>query len=531
LAPDNPLVLAVLAEVYLDTNQYDEALATARQAVEIDPDSMEGHRSLAATYASMQKWEEANDEAQAAYILHPHFAPIMVTKGYFLSLADDAGSQKAVLDIALAQDPGYISALGQLAAYHEKREEYDKALEVCDQIVDLEPEFPDGYECRGDTYLARDVYDDALRNYDLAIDRDVESVGGYFGRGQVFLRQDDCEAARVEFEKVIELRLYSGPARAYVGYTELCEDEYTAAIESFQEAREMNPYYSFSSFGLGLAYLGEERYEDAETQFLAAIELDDDVHTYHLSLGDAQVELEKYDEAEAAYLRAVELEPEEISPYVSLGHFYLDRERYYEAEEQFEQALELDEESAPALVGAGVAYAMQERCCEATRVLNQARELDPDNFVADEIYNQCWDICRRENPPGPQGDPVDEGTAVAMAQNGVIASLGLSGNAAIAQFDTAGDGARVLSVGYLATFDPNTQPTEFANQLNQAVFASVEAFVRADSAPVYLSVEAFAIQGQDVVRQGGRAVHRVDAVDWWNKRISDAAFIGKLYSP
>ncbi len=164
LAPDHPLVLAVLAEVYLDTNQYDEALSTAKQAVEIDPDSMEGHRSLAVVYATMQDWEQANDEAQAAYFLHPHFAPIMVTKSTFLGLADDEKTQKQVLNMALEHAPDYTPVLLQLAGYHRKLEEYDEALELCDQIVDLEPELPGGYVCRGDTYLARDVYDDALRN-------------------------------------------------------------------------------------------------------------------------------------------------------------------------------------------------------------------------------------------------------------------------------------------------------------------------------------------------------------------------------
>jgi Flp pilus assembly protein TadD len=94
-------------------------------------------------------------------------------------------------------------------------------------------------------------------------------------------------------------------------------------------------------------------------------------------------------------IAAIELEPEEADPHLALGNFYLDRDRSYDAEQQFEQASELEAESVQALVGLGVAYAWQERCCEATTLLNQARDLDPDNFVADEVFNQCWDICRR----------------------------------------------------------------------------------------------------------------------------------------
>jgi tetratricopeptide (TPR) repeat protein len=531
LAPDDPLVLAVLAEVYLDTNQYDKALTTAQQAVETDPDLLEARRSLAAVYASIGEVDMAKDEIHAAYLLHSHFAPIVVYKGSYYGLDGEDSNREYYLKEALSYDPEYIPALSSLAAHYRDQETYDKALELCDQIVALESELPDGYICRGELYLVRDVLDDALKNFDLAIDRDVESPGGYSGRGRVFLEQNDCGAAQGEFEKVAELRPFSGQARTYTGFTELCKKEHAAAIESFQEAMAMDPYSAAPLFGLGLAYLGEERYEDAEAQLLAAIEISDDIAIYHLRLGDALAELEKYEQAEDAYLHAIELEPEEIDPYLALGNFLLDRERYHEAEEQFDRALALNEESIPALVGLGFTYAVQERCCEATNVLGQARDLDPDNFVADEVYNQCWEVCRRENPPGPQGDPVDEATAVALAQNAVASSLGLSGDNVVAQFHTSDDGVRVLVVGYLATFDPNAQPTEFTNQLNQAIFASVDAFVRADPAPLFLSVEAYAIQGGDVALLSSRVIHRVDAIDWWKGQVSDAAFIGKWYTP
>jgi tetratricopeptide (TPR) repeat protein len=531
LAPDHAWVLSVLAEVYLDINRYEDALATAELAVEADPDLMAAHRILAITQALTRNWDDADAAIVDAYILHPYFAPIIVTKAFVHRMSGDEVSRLDALEMALEEDPTYLPALNQLAGYHADQEAYEDALEICDQIVELEPELPHGYVCRGDAYLLREVYDEALTNYDLAIDRDVESIGGYSGRGRVFLQQEDCEAARVEFEKILELRPYSSQVRSYIGLAEMCAGEYTAAIESFQQAMEMDPYDSYPLFGLGLAYLGEERYEDAEAQLLAAIEIDDDVAYYYLSLGEAQVSLEKYEEAEATYEQAIEIDPDSADPYIGLGNLCLDQDRYYEAEQQFDEALVLDEESVEALVGLGVAYALQERCGEALGVLDQARELDPDNFVADEVYNQCWEVWRRENPPGPQGDPVDEGTAIAMVTNAVAGSLGLSGEEVVAEFTTSTSGARALAVGYLTRLDPETQPDEFNSQLSQAVFAAVDAFVRADSAPLYLGVDAYGIRGQDVVLLSSRVVHRVDAVDWWNGRISDGAFVGTWFTP
>ncbi|MCP5100944.1 MAG: hypothetical protein GY943_35790, partial [Chloroflexi bacterium] len=61
-------------------------------------------------------------------------------------------------------------------------------------------------------------------------------------------------------------------------------------------------------------------------------------------------------------------------------------------------------------------------------------------------------------------------------------------------------------------------------------FAATDAFVRTDSAPILLIVQAFAIQGQDVVFLGSRGSHRTDAVDWWNSTLSDGGYIGKWFS-
>ena len=87
-----------------------------------------------------------------------------------------------------------------------------------------------------------------------------------------------------------------------------------------------------------------------------------------------------------------------------------------------------------------------------------------------------------------------------------------------------------MFIGYLSNFDLAANPTEFANELNAAMLAATDAFVRTDSAPIGLIVQAIAIQGQDVVLLGVRGVHRTDAVDWWNGTLSDSGYIGKFWS-
>jgi tetratricopeptide (TPR) repeat protein len=277
--------------------------------------------------------------------------------------------------------------------------------------------------------------------------------------------------------------------------------------------------------------MGEERYEDAETEIRAALEIEEDPsYLLYLALGNSLREQERYDEAEEVYLQALEIEDEEIDVYLALGDFYLDRNRNFDAQEKYEAALELDEESIAALIGLGYSLALQDRCGSALQYFDQARDLDPENFVASDLYNQCYQVWRYDNPPGPQGEIINEGTAVSLAKSAVVNRLGIPGDTVIAEFQ-AGSNGRILFIGFLATFDPNTQPSEFANQLSQAIFAATDAFVRTDSAPILLVVQAFAIQGQDIVLLGSRGVHRTDSVDWWNSVSSDSTYASKFFTP
>ncbi|MCP5100891.1 MAG: tetratricopeptide repeat protein, partial [Chloroflexi bacterium] len=432
LDPENALAHTILGIIYLVTNQYDDAIEMAEKAVELDAELPFAQINLAAVYIAVNRQDEAIEAAMKGYADQPHFAPFAVRRAYFFDVMDDTQNQFHVLNDALDLDETFIPALSDLAAYHRNEEEYDIALELCDQIVELNPELPHGYACRGFTYLDRELYEEATESFDLAIDRDVEATDGYFGRGRVLLDQDDCTGSRAEFEKVATLRPYNGFMHSFIGLTYNCEGEYAAAIDSYQTAVSMNPYSSFATYGLGQAYLNEERYEDAEVEFKTAVELEQGLSPYpHIGLGTALFEQGKHDEAEEAYLAAIEIDPENIDVFLSLGDFYIERDRYYDAQDQFEAALELDEESTQALVGLGYALALQDRCGAALQYFDQARDLDPENFVASDLYNQCFTIWRYDNPPGPVGDVINEGTAVSLATSAVVNSIGISGDAII----------------------------------------------------------------------------------------------------
>lgn len=71
-APDDPRVLAGLAELAFDGDDYDEAVRLAGQALLADPESDRAHALIAMAFAMLGRWDQAAEHAATAIRLQPH---------------------------------------------------------------------------------------------------------------------------------------------------------------------------------------------------------------------------------------------------------------------------------------------------------------------------------------------------------------------------------------------------------------------------------------------------------------------------
>ena len=81
------LGLAALVNIsagFIRAGKYEEALAAAKQATDMDPNFAPAYNNLAAAYFSMQRWEEGIDAAQQALHLKPDYSEAMETLQYGL---------------------------------------------------------------------------------------------------------------------------------------------------------------------------------------------------------------------------------------------------------------------------------------------------------------------------------------------------------------------------------------------------------------------------------------------------------------
>jgi TolB-like protein/Tfp pilus assembly protein PilF len=256
-----------------------KAVASARSALEIDPDLAEGYFALGFTYEKRGMYEETEEAMRAVLALNPNHAHAHV------GLADVV-RHKGLLDDALREyeiarrlDPFLLPA-----AHHEIRTllykgRYHEALRKVREMLETWPQHQEPPALMGDILRERGEHRAAIESYNTAIAVDPDHVSSLGGRAASYLSLDDTAACEGDARRLLEISSYRQAAKAEYSYLEgliaLGRGRTREAVSRFEEALAVpalfRRYYDSARYGcaLGGAYL-------ADGQPLAAAEVFDE---------------------------------------------------------------------------------------------------------------------------------------------------------------------------------------------------------------------------------------------------------------
>jgi len=101
-----------------------------------------------------------------------------------------------------------------------------------------------------------------------------------------------------------------GLAYVAVGKEQEAEDSYKTAVEKYKKYLEANSKDAEAHYNMGQAYAGLHLYTEAVREYRQATRLKDDDADMFYDLGTALSKLAQYDEAVAAFSKSLEIDPE-----------------------------------------------------------------------------------------------------------------------------------------------------------------------------------------------------------------------------
>lgn len=280
---------------YLEHGQYQEALDTFKQVIRLEPDNARAYLGLGEVYLVLGLGQEALDAFEHVIRLDP----------------DDAIASIAYCELA--------------QAYLELNPvQYKKALDVCEQVIEMAPGF---FNIIKGTY-------DFIKSWEETID---------FSKECVRLNPDvPCNYVELGF--------------AYLRFT-----YYQEAIEAFKQAVRLDPNYVEAYKGLGLTYHRLGQYQKAldacEQMSIKIIKINPNDADAIFDLGEVYLELGQYQKALDAFEQALKLDPEyELVCLKSLGDTYLKQGQYQKAVDAYKQFIEIDPDDADVHLRLGKGY-------------------------------------------------------------------------------------------------------------------------------------------------------------------------------
>jgi tetratricopeptide (TPR) repeat protein len=177
---------------------FPKAKGAAKKALEIDNSLAEAHVPLGAVKCNFDwDWKGAEREYKLAIELNPNDAS--AHQWYSEYLAMMGRFKEAFREIKRAQELDPLSLIiNVVEAYHSYfAREYDRGIEQCRKVLEMDPHFRPAHYHIGLNYLENDMYEEALEEFEKLNDHSSQAI--------TYAKMEKVTEAKKLLENLIEI--------------------------------------------------------------------------------------------------------------------------------------------------------------------------------------------------------------------------------------------------------------------------------------------------------------------------------------
>ena len=356
-----PYVLA--AEVFLAFEQYDDVeniIETGKQA-ELDSDGLEFYRIKCLHY---KQFSEANVKKALEAMLALKKKIKNRSKEEDTDIEDMAEIEKElailywdldktekalqVIDDYLEKNPEATTLLHLKIDVLNREKRYEEALEICRELVKLEPHNLFTRTKLGKCYELMENNAKAIECYRMILATDKEYAPAIRRLMYIYSflsnEERDMEKCKLGIQYATKLIEVTGSAEGYVERGNLYIDLYELekAVEDCKKAIELDAdsYYAYNN--LGCALLKLRRVDEAIEPLEQVISMEPDRdHLPYLNLAECYVLKKEYDKAIKAYNKVLELRPKALSMKEEIAKIYIKKKNYNKAISVYQELIDI----------------------------------------------------------------------------------------------------------------------------------------------------------------------------------------------
>lgn len=404
------------AEMYLDAINYRDAEVELKTAISIVPDYCLAHFKLAELYLrnpaltddAIREFQEtlkcADDdltEAQRAEVLF-NLAELFFAKGQYpestkyyreviesnhsdllqkskkrleetyIKMAQDTAQTNPeetllLLRSALEMNPNNIQARLQIADIAKQTNKIDEAIFNYEEILKIDPKYPDVHYQLALAYLEKGLFDSALQELRKELFVNPQNYNAQCKLGELYIAAGQPDKAMPLFNNAIETNPEKFRAYLGLGIAYWKRGETTKAKENFQRVLTINPRHRQALFYMASIYKDEKNYLGAEDLFHTIIEQlreeksltkeqRDMLVDSYIKYGEVELLLDRPRTAIEHFENALIYNPNAPEAFFGIGQSNVKLTRYRQAEQNYQKAIKIAPKDPRYYLGLGILY-------------------------------------------------------------------------------------------------------------------------------------------------------------------------------
>ena len=264
-------------------------------------------------------------------------------------------------------------------------EKHDKVKILAEQMIQLQPNLPFGYEQLGSAALIQNDYSKAIVYFQKAIELapdSPDSEDAYYKQGLAHEGKGEPDRAIDDYSNAIKLNPRLVEAYNNRGIIYSSKGELDRAIGDYNQAIKLRPQFADGYNNRGNAYFSKGDYERAIDDFGKAIELDPAFTHIYSYRGNVYLAKGDYDQAIRDYNKTIELDPENAGGYYNRARAYQGKGDYERAIDDYNKTIKLNPRSFQAYHNRGRIYSDKGEYKHAIRDFSKVVELNPRHAQA-----------------------------------------------------------------------------------------------------------------------------------------------------
>jgi len=347
VAPDNLETHVLYGDLLFLENRLDMAEETYRKALRLEPESGTALLKLAACCLAKGKTAEADSLYEIAASVESNGPDAFVELGNYCGIRGNLENAEKHLLHAVYIEPENLAYQEKLAEFYSETDQYDKALEILNQISGKSP---------GNLTAKKAI-------------------------AEIFLIQGKLNQAGSVLEELSENAKMDVEVNLLKGKYYMLNLQTVHAVSNFQTVVDIEPNLPLGHYLLGLAYLKGNHIHLAQKSFVHALTLDPYFSEADLALADFYYKREEYELSFAHAKRVSDREPEDYRAHMIVGNILLRREEYDSASKRFQAARKIHPESLMPLYYMAMAFEFSNRTEDSLKLYEKV--LTRNNELAD----------------------------------------------------------------------------------------------------------------------------------------------------